>query len=121
MKILKKLIFLIIGFVIGFLFMLYLRNTNPSLAQITIANESSLILSKVIVHDDNLENNYLIENLKPNDSALIKLYVNGENGFKIISVFENGDTIYSGGYAESGYKDNYIIKNDSIFYKHKNY
>ena len=121
MKILKKLIFLIVGFVVGFFFMLYLRNSNPSLVEITFSNESSLVLSKIVVHDYKLGNNYLIENLKPNDSALINIYVNGEIGFNIISVFENGDTLFSGGYAESGYKDIYAVKNDSIIYKHKNY
>ena len=101
--------------------MLYLRNTNPSLAEITFSNESSLVLAKIIVHDDKLGNNYLIENLKPNDSALMKIYVKGEIGFNIISVFENGDTLSSGGYAESGYKHTYILKNDSIYFKHISY
>lgn len=119
MKILRSFLLWSFGLICGAVLLIIYRFYHSPLAEVTIKNESSFILTKVIIHDEKLANNYLIENLRQKDSSILQLYASGEIGFKIISVFENGDTVLTSGYAESGYRDLYIIKNDSIIYKHK--
>ena len=119
MSMLKIVIIWILGFIFGFAFLLVLKNSSDPIVEVTIKNEASFLVNKFIIRDDKLGNSYLIENLEPNDSGKIKLFVKGEIGYKIISVFENGDSLFSSVYSERNNKDLIIVKNDSIIYKPK--
>ena len=97
--------------------MLIYNSNNPSLVEVTIENKSQYEIEKAIVQDDEVNNSYVIENLTQNSSKKLFLYARGEIGYKLTVVLNNGDTLIDGGYAETGYKDTYIVKNDSIIYK----
>ena len=117
MKIFKSFILLLAGFIGGTILMIIYNSKNPSLVEVTIENKSQFEIEKAIIQDDEVNNNYIIENLTKNSSKKIFLYARGEIGYKLTVVLNNGDSLLTGGYAETGYKDLYVVKNDSIIYK----
>jgi len=121
MKIIKSILFWTLGFVCGIIAMMLIRNSYPSLVEVTIKNESSFIVNRITVHDGKFKNIYLIENLKPENYKKIFLYAGGEIGYQIIAEVDNGKLLKMGGYSCSGDKDLFIVVNDSIINKRRNY
>ena len=116
-KFIKCISIFFIGFLCGVILIIIIRNYQTPLVEVTIDNQSQLKLKKVIIRDDRLGNNYIVENLNQNNSEKIFLYANGEIGYDIIVQLENGDSLTTSAYAESGYKDLFVVKKDSIIYK----
>ena len=118
MKILKFIILWFLGLLCGIILMILYRNSNPPLAKVTIKNESSSILSKVVITEDRHNTNYLIENIEPNSSKKAFLYIAGEGGYNLVVRFDDTKELIDGSYyTESGYSDLFIVTNDSIIYK----
>lgn len=117
MKIIKLLLFWVLGFACGLAAMILIRNSHTPLVEITIKNESSFIVNRITIRDDKLKNIYLIENFKPENFKKIFLYADGEIGYEVVAEVNNGKLLKMEVYAESGYSDLLLVENDSIIYK----
>ena len=117
MKIFKSILIWVFGFICGVIVIYIFSDSKSSTAVIAFKNNSDFIINRIIVSEDKYANNYFIENLKQNDHQKVYLFTRGEIGYKIDVELENGKKFSTGGYAETGYRDLYIIKNDSIIFK----
>lgn len=63
MKIFKSIIIWSFGFICGVVLIVILRNIKTPLVEVTIKNESSFLLTKVIIHDDKLGKNIIFKNI----------------------------------------------------------
>lgn len=116
MKFLKSILIWVFGFICGSLLIFFIIDSKNSFAEISFKNNSNFLIKSISIQEDKYNNTYFIEHLKPNQQKKIFLFTNGEIGYQIVVELENGDTLSTGGYAETGYKDLYIIKNDSLIY-----
>jgi len=112
-KIIKILLILFIGFILGALFMITCR--HDPFAYITINNVSSKNIQIVKIIDESNQNIQLIENIPDKKSENLKFYVAGEGAYQMEVIFEDNSTISGGaGYVETGYKIIENIKSDKI-------
>jgi hypothetical protein len=115
-KILKTTLKISLGFFLGIIFLLLWRSNHPPLVEVSIENKSDVRLKNILINDDELQNNYFVENLNPGDSRTITMYCSGEIGYTIKAEFDNGDELSANIYSETGYRDYFEIMEDTIIH-----
>ena len=102
MKIIRLLLTLAFGSVIGF-FLCQLLPRNSPFAYVLVTNNASSTAQTVRIESKGGEI-YLLENLEVGASKPVRLCTYGESGYMVKVVFANGKTLQDEQYIESGYK-----------------
>ena len=85
--------------------------------EITVINNSSSVIKELRIVEPRFKNSKDFKNIKPDDVINYSLVAKGEMTYKISVNFDSTKTLETEVYSEPGYKDNFIVMNDTIIYK----